>query len=257
MSILKAALQFAVPLPSIESFERYMFVGPHPDDIEIGAGATAAKLAAAGKKVAFLICTDGRYGDGNAPKGLSPAELAELRKKEAQRSAALLGAEEPQFLDLSDGGFYEDSQLLEKLAKVVGKWKPDMILAPDPSVTNECHADHLNVGKAVRQLACFAPYAGIMAQYGAESAPIKALGFYMTAKPNRYVKTRGFLERQRQAIFQCHVSQFPAGAPESRALDTYLKLRAYDYGLRSLKGCAEGFRVLGTTHMHCLPEFGD
>ena len=34
------------------------------DDIEIGAGATAAKLAAMGKKVTFLICTDGRYSMG-------------------------------------------------------------------------------------------------------------------------------------------------------------------------------------------------
>ena len=34
----------------------------------------------------------------------------------------------------------------------------------------------------------------------------------------------------------------------------YLKLRAVDFGLRSGKGRAEGFRVLGRTQMHCLPE---
>ena len=36
----------------------------------------------------------------------------------------------------------------------------------------------------------------------------------------------------------------------------YLKLRAADFGLRSLGGKAEGFRVLSKTHMHCLPEAG-
>ena len=36
----------------------------------------------------------------------------------------------------------------------------------------------------------------------------------------------------------------------------YLKLRAADFGLRSLSGKAEGFRVLGRTQMHCLPEAG-
>ena len=256
MSILKAALQLAVPLPSVESFERYLFIGPHPDDIEIGAGATVAKLAAAGKQVAFLICTDGRFGGGKRPD-LSPDALAELRRKEARCSAALLGVKTLRFLDFSDGGFYDCSQLMRELAIAVGQWKPDMVFAPDPSVTNECHTDHLNVGRAVAQLACFAPYEGIMANYGAESAPIKAVGFYMTAKPNRYVKTSGFLDRQRQALFRYHVSQFPPNSPEAHALDTYLKLRAYDYGLRSFKGCAEGFRVLGATHMHCLPEFGD
>ena len=35
------------------------------------------------------------------------------------------------------------------------------------------------------------------------------------------------------------------------------KLRAADFGLRSMKGRAEGFRVLGVTQMHCLPEAGD
>ena len=50
MSLTKAALHFAVPLPKLESFKRYLFIGPHPDDIEIGAGALAAKLAAAAER---------------------------------------------------------------------------------------------------------------------------------------------------------------------------------------------------------------
>ena len=62
MSILKRIIRLAAPLPKIGQFERFLFIGPHPDDIEIGAGATAAKLAAQGKKICFLICTDGRFG---------------------------------------------------------------------------------------------------------------------------------------------------------------------------------------------------
>ena len=45
MSLTKMLLKAAVPVPRIENFQRFLFVGPHPDDIEIGAGATAAKLA--------------------------------------------------------------------------------------------------------------------------------------------------------------------------------------------------------------------
>lgn len=53
ISITKLAIKLASPLPELDSFNRYLFIGPHPDDIEIGAGATAAKLAESGKAVAF------------------------------------------------------------------------------------------------------------------------------------------------------------------------------------------------------------
>ena len=39
MSLTRLALRFAAPPPRVESFDRYLFLGPHPDDIEIGAGA--------------------------------------------------------------------------------------------------------------------------------------------------------------------------------------------------------------------------
>ena len=249
-------LRFAAPLPDLESFQNVLFVGPHPDDIEIGAGATAAKLAAAGKHVSFLICIDGRYGAGNAPEGLSPEELAWLRKNEAIASAAALGVQDVRFLDFCDGGFYEEEALVQAMARSIGEIRPELIFAPDPFVSSECHIDHLRVGRAACRLACFAPYRGIMDNYGASPAPVKALALYMTAKPNRYVKTSAFFARQQAAIFDCHRSQFPPDAAETRALRAYLKLRAVDFGMRSFCGCAEGFRVLGATHMHCLPEAG-
>ncbi|MBR6571298.1 MAG: hypothetical protein IKK75_12690, partial [Clostridia bacterium] len=59
---------------------------------------------------------------------------------------------------------------------------------------------------------------------------------------------------QLEAIFSCHLTQFPEGCADAASIRLYLKLRAADFGIRSLKGCAEGFRVLGQTQMHCLPE---
>lgn len=253
MSLLSAIIKLASPAPQIEDFESFMFVGPHPDDIEIGAGATAAKLVAEGKKVCFVVCIDGRFGDSNN-KDLSPEELVEIRKKEAIASAKMLGVTDLHFLGLCDGGFYDTEELKRLLAAKIGEFRPEVIFAPDPCVKSECHTDHLNVGEAVRRLACFAPYAGIMAKWGAGAAPVKALAYYMTAKPNRFVGTKGYLGRQLESIFSCHKSQFPDGCDDARSISLYLRLRAYDFGLRSLKGCAEGFRVLGVTQMHCLPE---
>lgn len=252
MSLTSLALRFAAPLPNLERFERYLFVGPHPDDIEIGAGATVSRLASLGKQITFLICTDGRYGDENTD--LRGSELARVRKEEARQSAGLLGVEDVRFLELSDGGFYSREDLFSGIAKVIGEVQPEVIFAPDPNVSSECHVDHLNVGQAVRKLSYLASNGGIMAQYGTVSAPIQALAYYMTARPNRFVSTRGHLRKQLDAIFTCHYSQFPAGCAGADSIRLYLKLRSTDFGIRSLKGQAEGFRVLGQTQMHCLPE---
>ena len=253
MSITRLAINLAAPLPQLESYERYLFIGPHPDDIEIGAGATAAKLAQAGKKIAFLCCTDGRYGSATVP----PEELIPIRRAEAEASAAALGVHDVRFLPFCDGGFYDTAKLRGEIARVVGEFKPDVIFCPDHRVKSECHPDHLNIGAAASELAYLAPYAGIAERYGADAAPVKAIAYYMTASPNRYVRTsHELLRRQLDAIFSCHKSQFPDGSAEGRAISLYLKLRSIDFGLRCFSLRAEGFRVLDTLRMHCLPEAG-
>ena len=257
MSLTKIILKYAAPVPKIESFQRYLFVGPHPDDIEIGAGGAIAALRKMGKEISFVICTDGRYGMEHAPSGTTPEELIEIRKQESIASAKVLGVSDVTFLGYSDGGFYDYGELLASLAKVIGEKKPDIIFAPDPAVTSECHIDHLNAGSAARQLAFFAPFADIMKQYGAESAPVQAVAYYMTAKPNRFLPVGPYLSQQLYSVFGCHKSQFPDGCDDISSISLYLKLRAYDFGIRSMKGKAEGFRVLGRTQMHCLPEAGN
>ena len=253
MSITKAVLRFAAPLPKIERFERFLFLGPHPDDIEIGAGATAAKLAAAGKQVTFLICTDGRYGLDYAPEGTTPEALIAIRQRESMASAKKLGVTDVRFLPYEDGGFYDEDELLRAVAAVIGDTQPQVLFAPDPCVRSECHADHLRVGECARRLAFAAPSRPVMERLGAGPAPVEAIAYYMTAKPNRFVGTRGTFARQLEALL-CHESQFPAGCAALRSVQLYLKLRAVDFGVRSGKGLAEGFRVLGQTQMHCLPE---
>ncbi|MCR5664360.1 MAG: PIG-L family deacetylase [Oscillospiraceae bacterium] len=255
MSLTSLALRFAAPAPKLERFDRFLFIGPHPDDVEIGAGATAAKLRALGKSVSLLICLDGRFGLENAPPGTTPEQLIAIRKRESLAAAAALGLDEPIFLGLSDGAQYTREELTRGIARVIGETQPEVIFAPDPFVASECHADHLAVGEAARELAFFAPYPEIMAAYGARSAPVRALAFYMTARPNRFVPSGPYPEKQLRAI-RCHESQFPEGSEALRSVELYLKLRAADFGLRCLRGRAEGFRVLGQTQMHCLPEAG-
>lgn len=254
MSLTSFIVKKAVPTPDLEKYERFMFIGPHPDDIEIGAGATALKLVSMGKQVEYLICTDGRYGDEFASPGTTPEQLIEIRKKESITAAAKAGVTDVRFLGFSDGGFYEQNALLSMMAKAVGDFKPEVIFAPDPDVTCECHTDHLNVGQAAKKLAFLAPFSKIMEKYGAEAAPIEAVAFYMTSKPNGYVKTKGLLKKQLDIISTGFPSQYPASNPALASVTLYIKLRACEFGFRKLSGTAEGFRILGKTQMHCLPE---
>lgn len=66
-----------------------LFVGAHPDDIELFAGGTAALYAHAGHKVYFCVATNGNAGSST----LSPDEIAAIRHEEARRGAAVIGAE--------------------------------------------------------------------------------------------------------------------------------------------------------------------
>ena len=253
MGLTSLVLRFAAPPPKLTDFSRFLFIGPHPDDIEIGAGATAAALAAMGKHVSFLICTDGRYGLEYAPPGTTPEALIEIRKAECRAAAEKLGVRDLRFLGLSDGAQYSRDELMRGMARVIGEVQPEVLFAPDPFVASECHPDHLAVGETARTLAFFAPFREIMALHGALCADVRALAYYMTARPNRFVKTGKCFDRQLDAL-RCHVSQFPEDSEAWRSLKLYLKLRARDFGARTLSGRAEGFRVLGQTQMHCLPE---
>lgn len=254
MGLTRLALKLTAPAPKIEDFSRYLFIGPHPDDIEIGCGATAAKLAAEGKSVTFLILTDGRFGDGWSG-GVKGDDLRELRRGEAIRSAVYLGVTDVRFLDLCDGGFYDYEDMLRGVAKTIGECRPELVFAPDPETGQELHVDHMNAGRAASRIACVAPYPGIMEKYGAGTSEVNAVAFYMTARANRFVRIpKEMFDRQQEALFGCHTSQFPEENEETKALSLYLRLRSADFGLRCMSAHGEGFRVLGKTQMHCIPE---
>jgi LmbE family N-acetylglucosaminyl deacetylase len=254
MSLLKFILSKASPIPKLESFSRYLFIGPHPDDIEIGCGATVSKLASMGKEISFLICLDGRYGLDFAPEGTTPEDLVRIRQAESLESAKRLGVTDVHFLGLSDGGFYMIEDLRSAIAVAVGNIKPQVIFSVDPDVPNECHIDHLNVGQQSKIIANFASNKEIMSRYGAQTAPVEVLALYMTAKPNRYIRTSGHIKKQLDSVFDVHLSQFPKGCSMAASITKYIKLRAFFFGLRTLKGRAEGFRVMDGVRMHCFPE---
>ncbi|MCZ7545518.1 MAG: PIG-L family deacetylase [Anaerolineae bacterium] len=74
------------PAPQVKSV---LAVGAHPDDIEILCAGTLARYAQAGVRVVIGVATDGSAGHMAIP----PDELAGIRRAEAERAAAVIGAE--------------------------------------------------------------------------------------------------------------------------------------------------------------------
>jgi LmbE family N-acetylglucosaminyl deacetylase len=66
-----------------------LFVGAHPDDIEVHCGGTAALYVEQGHKVWFCTATNGNVGSST----LSKEEIAAVRHGEAQQAAKIAGAE--------------------------------------------------------------------------------------------------------------------------------------------------------------------
>src|SRR5262249_48025338 len=74
-------------------------VGAHPDDAELGCGATLATFAAKGRSFGILDLTRGEMGTRGTP---------EIREEEAREAARILGATFRETLDLGDGGLRTD-----------------------------------------------------------------------------------------------------------------------------------------------------
>ena len=121
LSILKKAM----PLPKLLKQQKFLFVGPHPDDIEVACGSTVAKLVKMGKQVTFLVVTDGRVGA--VDKSLTEEQIVAIRQQEASKSAELLGVSNLIMLPYHDGGDYDLASVKKDIVSVILQTQPDVV----------------------------------------------------------------------------------------------------------------------------------
>lgn len=121
-------------------------IGVHPDDIELACSGTLLHHIALGHKVALLDLTRGELGTRGS---------AQLRTKEANAAAALMGAEVRYNLDLADGFFQNNSDSVLALIAQIRRFCPRIVLA---NAINDRHPDHGRAAKLIAD-ACF--YAGL------------------------------------------------------------------------------------------------
>ncbi len=244
-------LKKVTALKKIERYNSFLFIGPHPDDIEVACGATVKKLTDGGKKVSFVVATDGRVG--SVKPELMGEELVQIRQKEAVAAAAMLGVTDVTFLPFYDGGGYTELEMRRALAKEIVRSKPDVVFCPDFKVKTECHPDHILVGQAATYALCgYAPWKALMEQEGITDTHAAAMiAYYYTAKPNAYIRINKTFDAQSRAL-EVFTSQFTPN--DLKILKLYRTLRAVKFGIRSFKGKCDGFRTLPSTRMHCVPE---
>jgi len=124
---------------------RALAVAAHPDDAEFGCGATLAKWAAAGCRIAHLVCTDGSKGSWDPAE--DRARLVATRQDE-QRAAsrALGGTGEVVFLGWPDGELEAGLRQRWEVAYWIRTLRPDVVLGHDPWRRYRLHPDHRAAG---------------------------------------------------------------------------------------------------------------
>jgi bacillithiol biosynthesis deacetylase BshB1 len=116
--------------------------GAHPDDVELGCGATIAKEVSLGKKVGIVDLTRGELGTRGS---------AELRTVEAKNAAKILGVQVRENLGFADGFFKNDKEHQLEIIKIIRKYKPKTVLC---NAIDDRHIDHGKGSKLVSD-ACF------------------------------------------------------------------------------------------------------
>jgi len=116
--------------------------GAHPDDVEIGCGATIAKSIANGLKVGIIDLTRGELGSRGTP---------EIRAKEAADAAGILGVSIRENLGFADGFFSNDKAHQMRVIEILRKYQPRIVLC---NAIDDRHLDHPKGGELVSN-ACF------------------------------------------------------------------------------------------------------
>lgn len=216
-------------------------IGAHPDDVELGCGATIAKEISLGKKVGILDLTRGELGTRGS---------AEIRDKEALNAAKILGVAVRDNLGFEDGFFVSDKNHQLEIIKVLRKYQPEIVLC---NAIDDRHIDH-GKGSKLTSEACF--LAGLQKIETSLDGVIqkawrpKHVYHYIqwnNLEPDFVVDVTGFIDTKMEAVL-AYSSQFfdvnskePSSPISSQNFLESVKYRAQDLGRLISADYAEGF----------------
>ena len=243
------------PTPDLLKADNILCVQPHPDDMEIGAGATLARLIRSGKTVTCLTVTDGSVGTYDP--SVDPDHLSKIRRAETEQSASLLGVKKLIWLDYSDGGDLPYEDVRSEITRAIRQVKPQAVLVCDPWLQYEVHTDHIRTGMAAAEAAFLANMPNFCPadlQEGLKPHAVDIIAFYYTAFPNTYLDCTDTWDLKMRAI-RCHESQF-SGDVFSQ-LQSFLEAKSENWKEQSAFSGSkkvEAFKVLSPAHLHIFED---
>ena len=225
--------------PRLEDIASALFIQPHPDDNEIGAGGVIASLTGRGAKVWCLTVTDDR---AVCPASETRGGLT-LRQREALAAQEALGAEHAGFLGFCDKTDARAEEIAAKIVPVIRRLRPAAVFSVDPRLGDECHRDHIKTGWAVRYAVLDAAWEAF--QPGTPPWETPVLGQYFTERPNVIADITPHMGKKLEAV-RCHASQC---SPE---LELLIERQAAYFGAQNGGGYGEALRLLSFLHLHCF-----
>lgn len=230
------------------SAQRVMVIVAHPDDAEIHAGGTIARLVRQGAVVSYVLCTSGNRGASDP--AMTSDQLAALREVEQHTAAARLGVTDITFLRYDDGDLaYNLQPLRGQLTKLIRQQRPEVIVTHDPfaGLTRyavcHLHPDHRATGQAVFEAAFFCAGASLFYpdQIAAGVSPHQITGLYllMSDSPDGYIDISDTFAVKVAAI-EAHHSQW-GKQPD---LEGFFRRLAAQAGAKWGVRLAEAFRLM-------------
>ena len=215
--------------------------GAHPDDVELGAGATIAKEISLGKKVGVVDLTRGELGTRGS---------AEIRDNEAANSAKILRLSSRDNLAFADGFFINDKAHQTEVIKMIRKYRPEVVLC---NAVDDRHIDHPKGSKLVSN-SCF--LSGLVkfeteldGQLQEAWRPKRVYHYiqWKNLEPDFVVDVTGFIDKKLEAIL-AYSSQFydpksdePETPISNKNFIDSVTYRARDLGRYINADYAEGF----------------
>ncbi len=216
-------------------------IGAHPDDVELGCGATIGKEISLGKKIGILDLTRGELGTRGS---------AEIRDNEANAAAKLLGVQVRENLGFADGFFINDKKHQLEVVKIIRKYQPEIVLC---NAIDDRHIDHPK-GSDLVSNACF--LSGLM-KIETELDGVKQKAWrpkqvyhyiqWKNVEPDFVIDVSGFIDLKLKAV-NAYSSQFynpnskePSSPISSKNFIDSIVYRAQDLGRLIGVEHAEGF----------------
>ena len=209
-------------------------IAAHPDDVELICGGTLIRAKMLGRTTGILDLAAGELASRGTP---------ELRAKEAAQAGKVMGISVRENLGLPDGGIQNTPETRAKVAVVIRRLKPSIVITHSP---HGRHPDHPMVAQLVRDASFVAGLKMVEPKVPAHRPRkvLHALSYREdNQKPTFVVDISESFEKKLEAI-GCYASQFgeavQAGEvyPNGEPLHDLIRHHAAHYG--SLIRCRYG-----------------